>query len=126
MVNPRLNPLADAMVLGLQDLDAANRDGIADAEKESRVSYASALQTVIVRIVIAALLTTLLAWLLTRSIVLPIRQAVEVTEMVAAGDLTHDFTTAGKDEPARFLRGLSTMQNQLRSTIQGIANSSTS
>lgn len=37
---------------------------------------------------------------LTRSIVLPIPQAVQATERVAALDLTHDFTTAGKDEPA--------------------------
>jgi methyl-accepting chemotaxis protein len=125
LVNSRLNPLADAMVLGLQDLGAANRDGIADAQEESRVSYVSGLQTVITCIAVAALLTILLAWLLTRSIILPIRQAVEVTERVAAGDLTHDFATAGKDEPARLLRALSAMQSQLRSTIQGIANSST-
>jgi methyl-accepting chemotaxis protein len=125
LVNSRLNPLADAMVLGLQDLGAANRDGIADAQEESRVSYVSGLQTVITCIAVAALLTILLAWLLTRSIILPIRQAVEVTERVAAGDLTHDFSTAGKDEPARLLRALSAMQSQLRSTIQGIANSST-
>jgi methyl-accepting chemotaxis protein len=125
LVNSRLNPLADAMVLGLQDLEASNRDGIADAQEESRVSYVSGLQTVITCIAVAALLTILLAWLLTRSIILPIRQAVEVTERVAAGDLTHDFATAGKDEPARLLRALSAMQSQLRSTIQGIANSST-
>jgi methyl-accepting chemotaxis protein len=125
LINSQLNPLADAMVRGLQDLEAANRAGLAEVQEQTRASYASAQQTVILCIVVAALLTVFLAWLLTRSIVLPIRQAVEVTEIVAAGDLTHDFIATGKDEPARLLRALSAMQNQLRSTLQGIANSST-
>lgn len=125
LVDTRLSPLGDAMVRALNDLEATLKDGAEQAGAESSASYASAQMTVVIFIVGAALLTVLLAWILTRSIVVPIRQAVEVTEVVAAGDLTRTFSVTGKDEPARLLRALSGMQTQLRETIQGIGNSST-
>lgn len=125
LVDTRLSPLGDAMVSALKDLESTLKDGAEQAGAEASASYASAQMTVVIFIVVAALLTVLLAWILTRSIVLPIRQAVEVTEVVAAGDLTRTFSVTGKDEPARLLRALSGMQTQLRETIQGIGNSST-
>ncbi len=125
LVNTRLSQLADAMVRTLQELKATLNAGAARAGVESSASYASAQQTVVIFIVVAALLTILLAWILTSSIVVPIRQAVEVSEVIAGGDLTRTFTVTGKDEPARLLRVLSGMQTQLRETIQGIGNSST-
>ena len=79
----------------------------------------------IVFIVLAALLTILLAWILTNSIVRPIREAMEVTERVATGDLTQQISASGKDEPARLLTALARMQDQLRDTLQGIVSSST-
>jgi methyl-accepting chemotaxis protein len=121
----RLSPLGDAMVKTLLELEASMKDGAEQAGAESSASYASAQMTVVIFIVVAALLTILLAWILTRSIVVPIRQAVEITEVVAAGDLTRTFNVTGKDEPARLLRALSGMQRQLRETIQSIGNSST-
>lgn len=51
--------------------------------------------------------------LFTRSIVGPLGQAVLVAETVASGDLTQDFTVEGKDEPARLLTALKTMQSSL-------------
>ncbi len=125
LVDTRLSPLGDAMVRALKDLESTLKDGAEQAGAEASASYASAQMTVVIFIVVAALLTVLLAWILTRSIVVPIRQAVEVTEVVAAGDLTRTFSVTGKDEPARLLRALSGMQTQLRETIQGIGNSST-
>ncbi|MBL4834529.1 MAG: methyl-accepting chemotaxis protein [Pseudomonas sp.] len=125
LTDARLSPLADAMVASLRDLESALKVGAAQAGDESSASYASAQQAVVIFIVVAALLTVFLAWILTSSIVVPIRQAVEVTEVVAAGDLTRTFAVTGKDEPARLLRALSGMQTQLRDTIQGIGNSST-
>ncbi|GGC98395.1 methyl-accepting chemotaxis protein [Halopseudomonas salina] len=125
LVNSRLNPLADSLVQTLLDLENALREGVAQASEESRASHASAQQVVVIFILAAALLTVLLAWWLTRSIVVPIREAVDITEVVASGDLTRDFKVTGKDEPARLLRALSAMQNQLRETIRGIGNSST-
>ena len=125
LITNQLNPLADAMVQGLLALERINVAGAAEAGEASRTSYASAQQMVIIFIILAALLTVFLAWILTNSIVRPIRQAVEVTERVATGDLTQQITATGKDEPARLLRALAKMQEQLRNTLQGIASSST-
>ncbi|MCQ4051733.1 methyl-accepting chemotaxis protein, partial [Klebsiella pneumoniae] len=54
----------------------------------------------------------------------PLGTAVSVAERIAGGDLTGDFVVEGKDEPARLLTSLKAMQANLRSTIQGIADSS--
>ncbi|WP_411565266.1 HAMP domain-containing protein [Pseudomonas orientalis] len=75
--------------------------------------------------VAAALLTVLLAWLLTRSIVTPLRKAVQAAESIANGNLTTAIEDDGKDEPARLLSALASMQTNLRQTIQHIAGSAT-
>ena len=54
-----------------------------------------------------------MAWLLTRSIVAPIRAAVTVAETVASGDLTHQFEARTKDETGALLRALRHMNDSL-------------
>lgn len=65
-----------------------------------------------------------IATVLTRSIVVPLADAVGVAERVATGDLTQDIRVIGRDEPALLLRALSRMQGNLRDTIRKIAASS--
>jgi methyl-accepting chemotaxis protein len=81
--------------------------------------------TVIGALIAVALLTLCLAWLLIRSIVVPIRQAVAVAEQVAAGDLSKPIHSHGSDETARLLKALSAMQTSLRETLQLISGTST-
>ena len=81
--------------------------------------------TVIGALLAVSLLTVLLAWLLIRSIVVPIRQAVDVAEQVAAGDLGTPIHSHGGDETARLLTALSIMQTSLRETLQRISAAST-
>ncbi|WP_425326743.1 methyl-accepting chemotaxis protein [Pseudomonas saudiphocaensis] len=73
---------------------------------------------------LAALATVILAMLLTRSIVRPLNEAVTIAEVVASGNLTHRIEVIGRDEPARLLKALKTMQDNLRNTIQNISDSS--
>ncbi|WP_459178088.1 methyl-accepting chemotaxis protein [Pseudomonas lurida] len=73
---------------------------------------------------LATLLTALLATLFTRSIVVPLHQAVSIAEQVAKGDLTVKIVVEGQDEPAQLLRALETMQSDLRETIHQITDSS--
>jgi methyl-accepting chemotaxis protein len=61
----------------------------------------------------AVVLGAAISWLLTRGIVLPIRQAVAVAETVAAGDLTHDIVAHTKDETGALLRALRHMNDSL-------------
>jgi methyl-accepting chemotaxis protein len=61
----------------------------------------------------AVLLGGVISWVLTRGIVLPIRQAVGVAETVASGDLTHDIVASTNDETGALLRALRHMNDSL-------------
>jgi methyl-accepting chemotaxis protein len=58
-------------------------------------------------------LGAVISWLLTRGIVLPIREAVQVAETVAAGDLTRTIEAHSKDETGALLRALRHMNDSL-------------
>jgi methyl-accepting chemotaxis protein len=53
------------------------------------------------------------SWLLARGIVRPIRQAVELAETVASGDLTHTIDARTTDETGALLRALRHMNDSL-------------
>ena len=59
-------------------------------------------------------------WLLTRSVVRPLGVAVAVAHKVAAGDLTSAIAVDGRDEPARLLEALRTMQGNLESVVANV------
>ncbi|WP_236209667.1 methyl-accepting chemotaxis protein [Pseudomonas tohonis] len=109
----------------LNELSDYNTQGADAANAQADENYASATTAVISVLVIAALVTVALAWALTRSITVPLGEAVLVAGVVASGDLTGRIDTAGNDEPAKLLTALQRMQQQLRGTIQQIGNSAT-
>ncbi len=125
LINTRIKDGTDQMGEQLNKLIAINAADAWDADTLAGSSYQGAITGVIVFSVAAAVLTVLLAWLLTRSIVTPLRKALEVAQTIAGGNLTTVIEDAGKDEPARLLGALSAMQTNLRQTIQHIAGSAT-
>ncbi len=124
IANGVLNQYADAMAKALMGLTEMNKRGATAAAEESHAAYESAVSMVLTLLVMSALITVVLAVLLTRSIVRPLVQAVQVAQVVAGGDLTGHIDTAGSDEPAQLLQALKRMQLSLRQTIQQIADSS--
>ncbi|MEW5715914.1 methyl-accepting chemotaxis protein [Pseudomonas sp. SB113] len=125
LINSRIKDGTDQMGEQLNKLIAINAAGAKQADADAGQSYSDAITGVIVVSVAAALLTVLLAWLLTRSIVTPLRKALDVAETIAGGNLTSVIEDNGRDEPARLISALSTMQTNLRQTIQHIAGSAT-
>jgi methyl-accepting chemotaxis protein len=71
---------------------------------------------------ISIVIATILAWLMTRSVVLPIRQALDVANAVAQGDLTSNVNVTGKDEIAQLLRSLSEMNGKLSGIVSEVRN----
>ncbi|WP_044873002.1 methyl-accepting chemotaxis protein [Pseudomonas sp. LFM046] len=124
VVNSSLHGLADQMSKELQDLAALNKDGAARAAEESDEVFHSAESLILFLLVGAAAVSVFIALVLTRSIVRPLSQAVEVARTVASGDLTRTISIQGRDEPAQLLQSLGEMQQHLRDTIQRIADSS--
>nr|WP_277590632.1 methyl-accepting chemotaxis protein [Pseudomonas chlororaphis] len=124
VVNGEMSQLADELAGTLNELVALNRHNANLATELARAVFSNAKVWVVVMVVVAGLMTIVLALLLTRSIVLPLAQSLNVAEVVAGGDLTEDIRISGKDEPARLLQALKAMQHSLRETIRRISDSS--
>lgn len=125
LINTRMKEATDLMGVQINQLIAINKKDATDAATVSKGQYDNANVGVIAVSIIAVLMTVILAWLLTRSIVSPLARAVRAAEEIAAGDLTRAIHVDGKDEAAHLLRALSTMQRNLRQTLGLIAGSST-
>ncbi|NNN28188.1 methyl-accepting chemotaxis protein [Pseudomonas nitroreducens] len=100
-----------------------NRNGAAAAADRAVEQFQSGRLVVGGILLLSVGLTLLLAWQLTRSIVVPLSQAVRVAQTIASGDLSQRFGIEGRDEPAQLLKALAEMQTSLRETIRGIGNS---
>ncbi|CRM52257.1 hypothetical protein [Pseudomonas sp. 28 E 9] len=96
-----------------------------DTNQQAEDQYNLAFNMVVGLLVIATALTLLFAWLLTRSITVPISQALEAAEEVAEGNLTRPIKVDGNDEAGRLLAAMAKMQDKLRDTLQRIAGSAT-
>lgn len=125
LINTRMKDATDLMGTQINQLIAINKAGATAAAVVSKEQYDGANVGVISVSVMAVLLTVLLAWLLTKSIVNPLSRAVRVAEEIAGGDLTRPIEIDGKDEATQLLKSLAAMQQHLRKTIELISGSAT-
>ena len=123
-INSALSQHADAMMKAMAALIVYNGSGAEQASQRSSDVADQASNAIIGSLLVIILALATIATLLTRSIVVPLADAVAVAERVATGDLTQDIQVTGRDEPALLLRALSRMQASLRDTIRKIAASS--
>ncbi len=65
-------------------------------------------------------------WWITRSITVPMAQAMGVAERIAEGDLHSEVPAAGHDEIGRLLQATARMQDRLRELVGGIRESADS
>ena len=70
--------------------------------------------------VLTVLLTMMLAWVTTRSITVPLAQAVNVTRIVASGDLTQKIDAHSKNETGDLLRALRDMNANLAGIVSNV------
>ena len=120
-----MKPVVDGTGKQLGELGDFYAEGIERDGKLSAERYDASRLIVIAVIALAALATVLMAWLLTRSIVGPLREALLAARRVAQGDLTQTLAVQGRDEVSELQRALQQMQAQLRETLSRIAGSST-
>ena len=120
-----MKPVVDGTGAQLNVLGDIYAKGIEQQGQIAAAEYASSRYVVMLVILIAALATVALAWLLTRSIVGPLRGAVQAAQQVAAGDLTRLIAVDGRDEVGLLQQALQQMQNNLRETLAQISGSST-
>ncbi|MBV7455643.1 HAMP domain-containing protein [Acidovorax sp. sif1233] len=93
------------------------RDAIRADASARRVEYA--IWGIITSLVLMAV-GLFLAWKLVRSITLPLDEAVNTIDAIAAGDLTQELQSVRKDEFGHMLRSLSAMSARLRGVVSEV------
>ena len=125
LLNTELLSNSEAVNAVLTRLLDINNSMANDSNQKAAEQYDSAFELVVALLVLATALTMLFAWLLTRSITLPIAQALDAAENIAEGNLTQPIKVDGDDEAGRLLRAMNKMQEKLRDTLQRISGSAT-
>jgi methyl-accepting chemotaxis protein len=100
-------------------LNTAEAAGVASEHVQARMLMLATTGTAIA-------LGVLLAWLITRSITVPIQRAVTVAQTVAAGDLSSRIEVDGGDETAQLLTALKAMNESLVRIVANVRQSSDS
>jgi methyl-accepting chemotaxis protein len=117
-------PLTDALQKNIDSLIQINIDQANSLGASAQKSYNEGFAFVVIIIVISIIATIILAVLLTRSIVTPLKDLLAANDKVSAGDLRDGMVISGKDEFTELQRSTLSMQMSLRQTIGLIANSS--
>ncbi|WMC11195.1 methyl-accepting chemotaxis protein [Oceanimonas pelagia] len=86
------------------------------------IAFSNTAMTAAIALALGLMVT--LALLFSRSLLLPIRKAVEVSSTIAAGNLTSCFSDDARDEAGDMIRALAGMQQRLKQTIAEINDSS--
>ncbi|MCY1335356.1 Methyl-accepting chemotaxis protein (MCP) signaling domain protein [compost metagenome] len=115
----------DSLLQSLTALIELVRQQALTSSREGDDLFEDATRAVVAVMLVAVLGSIAIAWLLTHSIVLPIREAMRTAEKVAKGDLTGQLDITGRDEPARLMQALQAMQQDLHDTIEQIGSSAT-
>uniref|UniRef100_UPI000A5D7D50 MCP four helix bundle domain-containing protein n=3 Tax=unclassified Pseudomonas TaxID=196821 RepID=UPI000A5D7D50 len=125
LLNTDLLNNSEAVNTVLNRLLEINTQQTLDTNRQAAEQYSAAVKLVVVLLILATALTLLFAWLLTRSITLPIAKALDAAEEIAEGNLTRPIHVDGSDEAGRLLRAMAKMQENLRDTLQRISGSAT-
>ncbi|WP_427999814.1 methyl-accepting chemotaxis protein [Acidovorax sp.] len=104
----------------LGELSRQVADSSAAIAQQAAQDARRALVSSLVALALVSALGVFAGWVLTRSVVGPLRVAVSLANKVAAGDLTTTIVTEGNDEPARLLQALAAMQENLERVVSGV------
>jgi methyl-accepting chemotaxis protein len=126
VLDAQMMPRSDLYVASIAAL-AKNQDEralAANAEISQMVEQTQALTVVLA--VIGVLLAGGAGWLITRSVLQPVRQTMAAAERIAGGDLSQPVAVTGRDEMADMLCSLARMQDALAALVGNVRASSDS
>lgn len=96
---------------------------MANANEASNKTANQTTTLVLALALAAAVLSTVIGYLVTQSIVQPLRRASDITQRVAAGDLTSEIQTLTKDEVGQMMDGLQHMNEGLKHLVGEVQHS---
>ncbi|MCC4611607.1 methyl-accepting chemotaxis protein [Xanthomonas campestris pv. esculenti] len=87
------------------------------AAKQAVATARGFAMLMVISTVVALLLGATIAFLLTRSVVLPLRQSLQLAQRINEGDLRSQDAPTGSDESGQLLRAMQLMQHRLQDVI---------
>ena len=109
----KVRPRQARWITVLQTLSGLQMKTSAEYADDARAAYGQARLWMAVFVGLALLAGVVLAWMVTRSIVDPINEAVRLARTAAAGDLTGLAKFRSRDETGALLEALATMNDNL-------------
>ncbi|MFY9908885.1 MAG: methyl-accepting chemotaxis protein [Candidatus Sulfotelmatobacter sp.] len=103
------------------DLQTAAMD---KSMKENQEAFASGRKAALFLMILALIVSPLVAYSVTRSITIPISQAVEQAERIAAGDLTKEIPVSGRSETGQLQQAMHDMSQKLSGIIRDVREGS--
>jgi methyl-accepting chemotaxis protein len=103
-----------------------NHEGSAREVEQAAAAFGSARAWTLALSALALVVGAVIAVVITRSIVGPLRRSVDIAETVARGDLTATIRVDGADEPSQLLAALRHMNERLLDTVGRVRTSSES
>ncbi|MDQ7913001.1 methyl-accepting chemotaxis protein [Pseudomonas sp. 102515] len=122
-LNQTFRPLNEPLLAKVQDLIQVNHDQAIELGQEATALYEQSLTYVIATLVLALMMTLLIAWRFTQSLVLPVRRSMAVAESIANGDLLQPWQDQGRDELHQLSLSFERMRGNLVQTLQQISDS---
>jgi methyl-accepting chemotaxis protein len=116
----QFEPAAKIYQATVLELLTLQRKEIDDAAVEIEAAHIKNTQLAALLSVLAAGLGSLFAWLITRSITVPLGAAVEIAETVAEGDLRTRFDAYPSDEVGKLMRALQAMNGALSNVVSEV------
>jgi methyl-accepting chemotaxis protein len=117
-------PIARQVQASISDLIAINEQGSKTAVQAAASEHDAARLFTWVLMASSVLIAVVVARLLTRSIINPVRELLVSTGKIADGDLRVAITISGNDELTELQKSTATMQMNLKSTLQHISEAS--
>ncbi len=115
--------MAERIEAALGKLEKINDDSEAESSAAATSVYENALIVTYGVMFLTVLLTVLLAWRLTKSLAVPISQALHSSETIAAGDLRPSaINREGTDEAALLLQSMERMRGNLSQTLTQVGD----
>ena len=122
----RLFPLLKTYTKSLKQLTDDQVDLVRKTAEDVEAAFVGAKWLMIALAAAMAAGSALLAWLITRSITVPMQRAVQVAEAVAGGDLGSRIEVSSRDEAGRLLGALRAMNENLARLVSEVRTSAES
>ena len=125
-MNDECRPLLAALSAASAEYEIYTDGQARTVTEQAAANYTDQRNALIGACLIAVLAAVLAGWLVTRSIVGPLGEALQVAEAVAAGDLTVRVNSGGTDEVGLLLAALGRMTHKLGEIVTQVRQSSDS